>query len=207
MRLSYTLRWLLLFAAYALTVWETAYQGLQGSDVLGLTCVVLLLGGVVMLVYVGFLRRTVQPRLFSTVAAITLALLGLGLGTMTSGETGFGIAAGLLIGGTVIVTAVAVRRRRRPKTLFISYRRADSGDITPRIRDRLAQRFGDKIIIWCASRSKRPYEAGRSWSYQSRSRVRISPSRLRSLKASGTSRHVMAAWCGTHRSSTPTWPD
>jgi WD40 repeat protein len=147
MRLPATTGWSLLFVAYALAVWVTAYHGLHGSDSLGLVCALLLLGGVVILVYLGFLRRTVQPGLYSAVAPIGLGLLGLGLGTMSSGEAGIGITAGLVIGGATAIATAAVRRRRRPKTLFLSYRRADSSDITPRIRDRLAQRFGDKNIF------------------------------------------------------------
>lgn len=150
MKTPASLRTLLLFIPYAFAVWMTAYRGLRGDDAAGLVCVLLLLGGAALLVNLAFFRRTVQPRMFSTAAAGALALLGLGFGAMSAGESGVGVVAGLAIGGVaaVVIALSARRKRRRPRTIFLSYRRADSGDVVPRIRERLTERFGAENIFW-----------------------------------------------------------
>lgn len=141
---------LLIFIPYALAVWVTAYRGLRGDDGLGLICILLLFGGAGVLAYIKFLQRRVTLELFSPAVVVVLGLAGLALGTMSSGEADIGIIAGLTIaGGAVIVIAVmAQRRKRRLRTLFISYRRADSGEITRLIHRRLAKRFGDENIFF-----------------------------------------------------------
>jgi hypothetical protein len=45
------------------------------------------------------------------------------------------------------LSAEAREPERKPRTVFISYRRSDSTDVTGRIYDRLAQRFGDKHVF------------------------------------------------------------
>jgi WD40 repeat protein len=140
---------LFLFVAYASAVWITAYRGLEGNDALGLVSILLLVGGLVVLVYIAFLRRTVSIGAFSPFVAAALGLLGLAFGAVSAGEGIIGIVAGLVIGGgaAVISAVTAKRRRRRLRTIFISYRRADSGNIVGRIGERLGDRFGAENIF------------------------------------------------------------
>ena len=141
---------LLIFVPYALVVWMTAYQGMRGDDALGLISVLLLLGGASVLVYVKFLQRTVTLGLFSPLVVAVLGVGGLALGTLSSGESDIGIMAGLIVAGgaAVVIAVMAQRRKRSLKTIFISYRRADSGEITPLIQQALAARFGSGNIFF-----------------------------------------------------------
>jgi WD40 repeat protein len=138
-----------LFAAYALCVWVSAYKGMRGDDVAGLVSVLLMLAGAGGLVYAALLRRRVSLGQYAPAAAVALAISGLSLGTLSAGESQVGIVAGLLVGVVAAVVAArsAKRRRGRVKTIFISYRRADSSLIVPRIAARLAERFGETNIF------------------------------------------------------------
>ncbi|MFO7661110.1 MAG: TIR domain-containing protein [Chloroflexota bacterium] len=142
-------RSILLFAAYAIAVWVTAYQGMHGDDASGLVSVILLFSGACVLVYVAFLRRIVTLGVYAPAVAIILGLLGLAFGTVSAGEGQVGIIAGLAAGGVAaaVSTVVAKRRRRQTKTIFLSYRRADSGDIIEPIAAKLAARFGEENIF------------------------------------------------------------
>lgn len=148
MRLPHA-RSILIFAAYAIAVWVTAYQGMDGDDVSGLVSVILLFGGAFVLVYVVFLRRTVTSSVYAPAMAITLGLLGLSFGTASIGEERVGMIAGLAAGSlaAAVATVFAKRRRRRPKTIFLSYRREDSGYIIEPIAAKLAARFGEENIF------------------------------------------------------------
>jgi hypothetical protein len=142
------LRTLVLFLSYALAVWVTAFQGLHGDDTAGLVCALLLLGGAGFLVYLAFFRRRSQPAAASAVVVGALALLGVAIGTASAGESEVGLIGGAIIGVVAaILFAVSRRRRRRVKTIFISYRRSDSGDVVARIRERLGERFGAENIF------------------------------------------------------------
>jgi len=139
-----------LFLSYASAVWGTALAGMEGSDEGGVVCALLLLGGIAVLVYLRFFRRGGKTILYSYATAGGLSLAGLGLGSATSGEAGIGLLGGVVIGAiaAIVTKIISERRRKRPRTIFLSYRRDDSGEITPRIYARLAERFGaDNVFM------------------------------------------------------------
>ena len=86
----------IIFIAYAIAVWGTGLAGMEGSDERGVLCVLLLLAGAVVLVYLRFFRRSGTLKYYSYGAAVAMGLAGLGLGAATSGEAAIGLAESYL---------------------------------------------------------------------------------------------------------------
>ena len=109
-------RFLVALPLFVVSIAVTAAMGLSGSDTGGIMCLLLILCLLVVLSFHWLgIGRVLALRVYGPISTTAIAGMGLLFGSISRGEEGFGLAAGIAIGaGAWLITALTRRPNETP---------------------------------------------------------------------------------------------
>lgn len=143
-------RLLLVLLPYITIFYATFLAGMNGDDTLGLLSFLLAGAGLFVIIQATWLRGRLNTTGVLVWNPIVLTTLGLLFGISSRGEAATGLAGGLIVGLLTSPTALwlgsLTQLKRRPR-IFLSYRRADSADVTAHLYQALAKRYYGRNVF------------------------------------------------------------
>ena len=137
-------------APYLAIFYALFFAGMDGADASGLAALLLATGGLFVVVQATWLRGRLSPTGVMLWNPLVLTALGAAFGATAEGETAdgtaYGIVVGLVVGLVTLWLGSLVQLTRRPR-VFLSYRRADSGDRTEVLYQALAKRYRHRNVF------------------------------------------------------------